>query len=161
MASLRAEGALHLATLFPPELDLEVVRRQRPIGPGLRGLWLPIVRRARDVGDEDLAAALEDMVRLAAVPTLRELLSARSKVLDQAFRSLAGPPRFAPFDPERATTFECFDRVGSAATLALLRHGEVLPPGGLPEPNRLRASTVVASLAASAAHRRAARRART
>ncbi len=156
MASLRAEGALHLATLFPPELDLEVVRRQRPIGPGLRGLWLPIVRRARDVGDEDLAAALEDMVRLAAVPTLRELLSARSKVLDQAFRSLAGPPRFAPFDPERATTFECFDRCDTDTLLALVRHGEVIDPRD-PAPRRLRASTVVASLAASYQHRRRAR----
>lgn len=157
MSSLRAEGALHLAPLFPPELDLEAVRRQRAVGPGLRGLWVPIARRAREVGDEELADALEDLLRLTAVPTLRELLSARSKLLEQAFRTFAGPPRFAPYDPERATTFERFDRVHTDTVLPLFRHGEVGPQGEPPRPG-LRASTVVASLAASLAHRRGVRR---
>ncbi|MEZ5183334.1 MAG: hypothetical protein R2702_15900 [Acidimicrobiales bacterium] len=153
MSSLRAEGVLGLATLFPAELDLEVVRRQRVVGPGSRGLWVPIARRAREVGDDELADALEDMLRLSAVPTLRELLSSRSKVAEQAFRTLAGPPRFEPYDPERATTFERFDRAYTDAQLGLIRHGEVRPLG-TPPPTGLRASTLVASLAASVRHRR-------
>ena len=88
-----------------------------------------------------------------AVPTLRELLSSRSKVAEQAFRTLAGPPRFEPYDPERATTFERFDRAYTDARLSLIRHGEVRPLGTPPPPG-LRASTVVASLAASIRHRR-------
>lgn len=157
MSSLRAEGVLHLASLFPPELDLEVVRSQRVAGPGSRSLWVPIARRAREVGDHELADALADLLRLSAVPTLRELLSSRSRVAEQAFRTLRGPARFAPYDPERATTFERFDHVYTDATLPLLRHGEVGPLGAPPRPG-LRASTVVASIAASVQHRRGASR---
>ncbi|MEZ5203547.1 MAG: hypothetical protein R2701_03935 [Acidimicrobiales bacterium] len=153
MSSLRAAGALHLAPLFPSELDLEALRRQRLPGLGRRGLWLPILFAAREVGDDDLAAAIEDVFRLTAVPTLRELVGGRSRSLDRLLGRVAGPARFAPYDPERATTFETFDRVATDRLLPMVRHGEVPPPGQPPRPG-LRPSTVVASIEASLRHRR-------
>lgn len=146
MAALRAEGALHLATQFPPELDLGAVRAQRVASLGVRSLWLPIVGRAEARGDRDLADAVRDMLHACAVPPLRELAE------------LARRPG-SRFDPERSGVFERFDRTQSDAALALLRHGEVIDRGIDPTPRRPRSSTVVASLAASLRHR--AGRART
>jgi hypothetical protein len=158
MSSLRAEGALHLASRFPQELDLDAVRRQRIVHVGVRQLWPPIVRRAREVGDVELAEALEDALRLTAVPTLREQLGGRWSALDRAWTALAGPPRHPPYDPERATTFEAFDRVHTDAVAPLVRHGEVRPLG-VPAPARqLRAGPLAAAVEASVRHRLASRR---
>jgi hypothetical protein len=113
------------------------------VGVGLRHLWVAIAQRARTQGDDELADAVGDLLRHSAVPTLRELLR-----------------RQRPFDPERSVAFECFDRVFTDRELALLRHGEVLAPGGAPPANRLRWSTLAGSLEASLAHRRARARAK-
>jgi hypothetical protein len=143
MTGLRAAGGLHLAGSFPSEVDLDAVRAQRVVGVGLRHLWVAIAQRARTQGDDELADAVGDLLRHSAVPTLRELLR-----------------RQRPFDPERSVAFECFDRVFTDRELALLRHGEVLAPGGAPPANRLRWSTLAGSLEASLAHRRARARAK-
>jgi hypothetical protein len=143
MAGLRAEGALHLAPQFPSELDLAAVRAQRVASLGVRSLWVPIVGRAEARGDIDLAAAVRDMLQACAVPPL-------GQVADMVRSPGDG------FDPERSGVFERFDRVQTDVTLALVRHGEVIPRGLDPAPRRVRASTVVGSLAASIRHRRAA-----
>jgi hypothetical protein len=153
MSSLRAEGALHLAVLYPSELDLDAVRSLRVVGAGVRQLWPAIARRAREVGDDQLAEALEDLLRLAAVPTVRELIGGRSPLVDRALRAVAGPPRYPPYDPDRATTFEAFDRVHTDAVLPLYRHGEVRPLGEPVPTRRLRAGTLAASVEASIRHR--------
>lgn len=140
MSALRAEGALHLASQFPAELDLDAVRAQRVAGLGVRSLWIPIVERADERGDRDLADAVRDMLHACAVPPLRELAE------------LARRPG-SRFDPERTAVFERFDRTQSDAALALLRHGEVLPRGVDPAPRRPRLSTVAGSIAASIRHR--------
>jgi hypothetical protein len=140
MAGLRAEGALHLASQFPRELDLDAVRAQRVAGLGVRSLWVPIVERAEARGDVDLADAVRDMLHACAVPPLRELAE------------LVRRPG-SRFDGERTGVFERFDRTQSDAALALLRHGEVIPRGIDPAPRRPRASTVAGSLAASIRHR--------
>jgi hypothetical protein len=145
MSGLRAAGGLAQATSFPAELDLDALRSQRVAGVGLRHLWVDIALAARAHGDRALAEAVSDMLRHSAVPTLRELLVPRSR---------------RRFDPERATTFERFDRAQTNRELALLRHGEVLAPGEEPPAGRLRLSTLAGSLAASAAHRRAKRSSR-
>lgn len=140
MAGLRAEGALHLATQFPSELDLDAVRAQRVAGLGVRSLWVPIAERAEATGDRDLADAVGDMLHACAVPPLRELAA------------LARKPGSC-FDGERTGVFERFDRTQSDAALALLRHGEVITRGVDPAPARPRASTVVGAIAASIQHR--------
>lgn len=146
MAGLRAEGALHLATQFPAELDLAAVRAQRVAGLGVRSLWVPIVGRAEARGDIDLADAVRDLLQACAVPPLRELLD------------LARRPG-SRFDAEHTGVFERFDRTESDATLALIRHGEVIDRGVDPGARRPRASTVAGAIAASIRHR-SARRAR-
>jgi len=141
MSGLRAEGALHLAPQFPAELDLEAVRAQRVASLGVRSLWVPIVDRAQARRDVDLADAVRDMLHACAVPPLRELAV------------LARTPG-GRFDPERTGAFERIDRAGSDTALALVRHGEVIPRGAEPGSRRPRASTWVASAAASIEHRR-------
>jgi hypothetical protein len=158
MSSLRAEGALHLASLYPEELDLDAVRSLRVVGAGVRQLWPAIARRAHEVGDVELADALDDLLRLAAVPTVRELVGGRSRLVDRALAAVAGPPRHPPYDPDRATTFERFDRVHTDAVLPLYRHGEVRPLGEPVPSRRLRAGTLAASIEASLRHRAASRR---
>lgn len=145
MAGLRAEGGLHLASQFPAELDLGAVRAQRVAGLGVRSLWVPIVDRAEARGDVDLADAVRDLLHACAVPPLRELAE------------LVRRPG-SRFDGERTGVFERFDRVGSDAALALLRHGDVIPRGVDPPPRRPRASTVAGALAASWRHRTERRR---
>lgn len=153
LAGLRAAGGLHLASQFPTGLDLDAIRAQRVAGVGLRHLWLAIAQRAAERDDRELADAVGDLLRLSAVPTLRELLRGRSRLLDRVVGRADGPV----YDPERATTFERIDRHQINTELALVRHGEVLAPGHEPVPNRLRASTLAGSVAASIAHRRRAR----
>lgn len=158
MASLRAAGALHLAPTFPAELDLDLVRRQRRPDVGVRTLWLGIHRQADVAGDVDLRDAVADLFRQTARPPLRELLGGRSPLLDRVLARSGA----APYDPEHSTTFERLDRRHSDLTLALLRHGDVLPHERhtevVPPPSPLRAASVVGSLAASIVHRRARRR---
>jgi hypothetical protein len=142
MSGLRAAGGLQAASSFPRELDLAALRSQRVAGVGLRHLWVDITLRARANGDVELAEAVGDMLHHSAVPTLGELLRPRAK---------------RTFDPDRATTFERFDRFQTNRELALLRRGEVLEPGQEPDQGRLRWATLGGSLAASLAHRRAQR----
>lgn len=145
MSGLRAAGGLHLATAFPAQLDLDAVRAQRVAGVGLRKLWLAIARRAHEQGDQELADAVGDLLRLSARPSLRELAVGRWPRL--------GRRGDTSYDPERSAAFERFDRIHTNTELDLVRHGEVFLPGVEPGPRRLRASTVAGSLAASLAHR--------
>ena len=158
MSSLRAAGALHLATTFPPELDLHLVRDQRRPDTGVRTLWLGIHRQAAAAGDVELRDAIADMFRQTATPSLRQLLAGRNRLADRLLLGRAGHP---PYDPEHSTTFERFDRRHSDLVLELVRHGGVLPHERqtevVPPPSPLRASTVVGALAASVQHRRARR----
>ena len=150
MAGLRVAGGLALATQFPSTLDLSAIRSLRVTNVGLRHLWLAIAHRAEDRRDRELADAIGDFLRLCARPSLREVISGRSRLLDR----VVGPPQDPRYDPEWSTSFERFDNYFANEELALVRHGEVVSRASEPQSHRLRASTLAGSIAASLAHRR-------
>jgi hypothetical protein len=96
MASLEAAGSLHLASSFPPEIDLKQLSAVRPGDLQARLAWLHTANALEEAGARpELRETIREALRRTIKPPLRERLPAKYPRL-RGIPAEPGPPPSAP-----------------------------------------------------------------